>query len=102
MVKNFKTDLERGQAAELLVKEILEGRTNEYTFKWVGDNPTHFSQGDIIAFGENRLYYIEVKDDTIISTSGRVLCEEEVYYKEGDYSRKGFMYNDYEIFCVVM
>ena len=30
-----------------------------------------------------------------------MLCEEEVYYKEADYFKDGYMYSDYEIYCVV-
>ena len=44
---------------------------------------------------------IEVKNDSVIHATGNVLCEEEVFYKEYGYYRDGFMYNDYEIYCVV-
>lgn len=47
------------------------------------------------------MYFIEVKDDSRIADTGRVLCEERVCYKDGDYFQKGFMYSDYDIFCVV-
>lgn len=44
---------------------------------------------------------IEVKNDEVIHKTDNVLCEEEVYYKDYDYSKLGFMYSDYEIYCVV-
>ena len=47
------------------------------------------------------MYFIEVKDDSRIADTGNVLCEERVFFREGNYYQKGFMYNDYEIFCVV-
>jgi hypothetical protein len=44
---------------------------------------------------------IEVKNDECIGTTGRVLCEEEVYYKEEDRECKGNMYCDSDIYVVV-
>jgi hypothetical protein len=44
---------------------------------------------------------IEVKDDSVIATSGRVLCEEEVYFKEQDYYQKGNMHCKTDIYCIV-
>jgi hypothetical protein len=44
---------------------------------------------------------IEVKNDSVIGTSGNVLLEEEVYYKKTDSYQRGFLYNDYEIYAVV-
>ena len=44
---------------------------------------------------------VEVKNDTVIGSTGRILCEEEVFYKEGGYFKIGFMYNDYDIYVVV-
>jgi hypothetical protein len=44
---------------------------------------------------------IEVKNDEVIHKTGNVLCEEEVYYKSYDFWKSGFMYSDYEIYCVV-
>lgn len=44
---------------------------------------------------------IEVKNDEVIYKTGNVLCEEEVYYKDADYFKDGYMYSDYEVYCVV-
>ena len=102
MNKQFYVDLERGQKAELLVRDILEALTDEYEFEWVGAEEQYRYKGDIKATAaDGSEIFIEVKDDTIIGTSGNVLIEEEVYFKETDEVRKGFIYNDYEVFCVI-
>lgn len=101
MIKQFKIDLENAKAAEELVCNTLSSLAPGMKFKQVGDQREYFHKGDIIAYGEDRMYFIEVKDDSRIADTGRVLCEERVYFKEGGYFVKGFMYSDYDIFCVV-
>lgn len=101
MIKQFYTDLENAKAAEKLVRDTLASLAPGMKFKWVGDQPEYFYKGDIIAYGEDKMYFIEVKDDSRIADTGNVLCEERVFFREGNYYQKGFMYNDYEIFCVV-
>lgn len=101
MIKQFFTDLKNAKAAEELVRDTLASLAPGMTFKCVGDQPEYFHKGDIIAYGEDRMYFIEVKDDSRIADTGNVLCEERVFFREGNYFQKGFMYSDYEIFCVV-
>ena len=101
MTKQFYIDLENAKAAEKLVRDTLASLAPGMKFKWVGDQSEYFHKGDIIAYGEDKMYFIEVKDDSRIADTGNVLCEERVFFREGNYYQKGFMYNDYEIFCVV-
>ena len=86
MLSEFKKDLARGYAAEHLVKEILADLTTDFEFIWVGDKEEYRDKGDIIARAANKEYYIEVKDDSCICTTGNVLCEEANYIYENDYS----------------
>lgn len=102
MVKNFKTDLERAQKAEYMVRDLLQSLTDEYTFIHVGENKEYYHKGDIKAVDNNgKEIMIEIKDDTRIADTGNVLCEEEVYYNDCGEWQKGNMYSDYEIYCVV-
>lgn len=102
MLANFDTDLVKGKRAEQLVKQVFSSLTDKYTFQDVSDDPLYYHRGDLIATAaDGRQIMIEVKNDEVIHKTGNVLCEEEVYMKEGDYYNKGFMYNNYEIYCVV-
>jgi hypothetical protein len=84
------------------VRDLLEALTDEYEFEWVGAEEQYRYKGDIKATAaDGSEIFIEVKDDTIIGTSGNVLIEEEVYFKEINEVRKGFIHNDYDIFCVI-
>ena len=77
MVDNFYNDLARGQAAELIVRDILASFPTAYWFKWVGAEKEYRHKGDIIATSfDGSKTFIEVKDDTVIGTTGNVLCEE--------------------------
>ena len=102
MLTNFYTDLKKGHRAERIVKDVFSSLTDKYTFTDVSNNPEYYHSGDIIATAaDGRQIMIEVKNDGVIHSTGNVLCEEEVYYKERGYYKDGFMYNDYEIYCVV-
>lgn len=98
MANLFYRDLAEAKKTEELVRDVLSGLTFNYTFK-----PTdNEHKGDIIAtdwYGNK--HYIEVKDDSRIYKTHNVLCEEEVYFHEGDYTQPGNFYSDYEIYCVV-
>ena len=102
MVTNFYKDLRKGHRAEKIVKDVFSSLTDKYTFTDVSNDPAYYHSGDIIATAaDGRQIMIEVKNDSVIHATGNVLCEEEVFYKEYGYYRDGFMYNDYEIYCVV-
>lgn len=99
MVKNFKADLIIGQKGEQVVKSVLESLTDEYTFAASDDQ----HKGDIIATNtaSGQKYYLEVKTDSRIGETGNILCEEEVFYYDSWVTKKGFMYSDYEYFCIL-
>ena len=102
MLVNFKADLAKGKRAEYIVKEVFSSLSNKYKFEDVSNIPSYYHRGDILATAaDGRQIFIEVKNDEVIHSSGNVLVEEEVYYKDYDYSKSGFVYNDYEIYCVV-
>lgn len=102
MLANFKTDLVKGHRAEQVVKDVFTSLTDKYTFTDVSNNPSYYHKGDLLATAaDGRQIFIEVKNDEVIYKTGNVLCEEEVYYKEADYFKEGYMYSDYEIYCVV-
>lgn len=102
MVKAFWDDLKRGQAAEEIVLQELQKRMPDYTFVSVGNDKEYWHKGDIKAVdADGKEIMIEVKDDSCIGKTYNVLCEEEVYYADSGATKKGFMYSDYEIFCVI-
>ena len=102
MVSNFYNDLAKGHIAEEIVKNVFENLTSEYSFELVNLERQYFHKGDIKAIGKDgRVRFLEVKNDTRIADTQNVLCEEEVYFKKHDCYQDGFMYNDYEIFCIV-
>lgn len=102
MLANFKTDLVKGHRAEQVVKDVFTSLTDKYTFTDVSNNPSYYHKGDLLATAaDGRQIMIEVKNDEVIYKTGNVLCEEEVYYKEADYFKDGYMHSDYEIYVVV-
>lgn len=103
MLENFATDLEKGKRAEVLVADTFKKLTNDYTFVNVGDVQKFYYKGDIKAIDKDgNEIFIEVKNDSRIAETGRVLCEEEVYYKNVDYYGKGNMEkSDSDIYIVV-
>ena len=102
MLANFKTDLVKGHRAEQIVKDVFTSLTDKYTFQDVSNNPSYYHKGDLLATAaDGRQIYIEIKNDEVIYKTGNVLCEEEVYYKDVNYFKDGYMYSDYEIYCVV-
>ena len=101
-VVNFDKDLEKGRRAEEIVRRAFSQLTSGYIFENVGDQPFYFHKGDIKATDKcGKEYMIEVKNDCRIGETKNVLCEEEVWYYSIDSSVKGFMYNDYEYYCIV-
>lgn len=101
MLSNFKRDLEAARDAEILVLELLCGATKDYDFVWVGDNPTYYHLGDILAIDKatGKQIYIEVKDDSRIADTDNILCEDAVDYD--DYTARGNIHNDFDVYVVV-
>lgn len=102
MLANFKADLAKGHKAEQIVKDVFTSLTDKYEFTDVSNIPQFYNKGDLLATAaDGRQIMIEVKNDEVIYKTGNILCEEEVYYKDADYFKDGYMYSDYEIYCVV-
>lgn len=99
MLFNFNRDLQIGLSGEQTVKEVLESLTDDYVFT-ASDNQ---HRGDIIATNTTtgQKHYIEVKTDSRIGDTGNILCEESVYYYDNGEVAEGFMYRDYEIYCIL-
>ena len=103
MDTEFQRDLEAARGAEILVRDVFSRLTDDYTFEDVAAERSFFYRGDIRAIRkvDGKEIYIEVKDDSRIADTGRILCEEEVYFKYIDYYSAGNMQSDYDIYCVV-
>lgn len=98
----FLSDAAKAAKAEQLVTKILNSKTSTWSFEWVGLERECRHLGDIRATDSVTGYclYLEVKDDSRISTTGNVLCEYEKYFYEGGY-KPGNMFYDYEYYCVI-
>lgn len=104
MLKQFKKDLEAAKPAEELVLKLLQSKNPRYNFTDVSNDCSCYHKGDIKATSKEFPVelYIEVKDDSRIADTKRVLCEEEVYIYDSDYTIRGNMYNtDTDFYCVV-
>lgn len=102
MINNFFTDLEKAKDAEKLVKDTFQRLAPNSSFIAVGDKKEYYHKGDVLCvYPDGKEICIEVKDDSVIATSGRVLCEDRVYFKEQDYYQKGNMYCDTDVYCIV-
>lgn len=100
MLDNFEPDLAWGKRAEKIVAQLAQ--QNGVQVQDVSDT-RHFRQyGDLlVTLATGQEYFLEVKNDSVIGKTQRVLCEEEVYMKDGDYYNKGFMYNKSDFLLVV-
>lgn len=102
MLKQFDSDLQKAQWAEKLVQQVFQELSKDYKFKWVGDQIQYRYKGDVIAETANgRQIFIEVKADSVIAESGRILCEEENYIKSDDRFIDGNMKCDSDVYVVV-
>lgn len=102
MLKDFKRDFEVGKAAERIVLDTFASLTTDYTFVDVSNDSSCYYKGDIKAVAaDGTELYIEVKNDSRIADTGRVLCEEEVYMKNSDYFSKGNMSCNCDYYCIV-
>ena len=102
MVDGFFKDLFLAKGAEQIVLSTFSELSTGYTFTDISNEKKYWHKGDILATtADGRKIFIEVKDDGRICDTHNVLCEEEVdYYSKGGL-KKGNMYSDYEIYCVV-
>ena len=102
MLREFQKDLEAAKGAEKLVLELLQSRNPRYIFEDVSDDCSCYHRGDIRATTDYGIeLYIEVKDDSRIADTRRVLCEEEVYVYDSGYCMSGNMHNKTDFYFVV-
>ena len=103
MLKDFQKDLEAARSAERLVLELLQSKCPRFIFKDVSDNISCRYKGDIEATSKELgiELYIEVKCDSRIADTGRILCEEQVFIKDLNDFQKGNMYCKSDFYCVV-
>ncbi len=103
MASKFQIDLQEGQKAEKLVKNVLQSLTNEYRFEEVGMMPGCFKKGDVLASSMDgrKQIFIEVKNDNRIAETQNLLCEEAVYFYSINEEVPGNFYSDYEVYAVV-
>ena len=103
MVKEFERDLAIGKEAEEIVMDVVSALRSDLTLVDISGDFRYYHTGDIAAIDKknNKIYFIEVKNDSRIADTGNVLCEEEVYYKKKDYYGKGNMYSNADVFAIV-
>ena len=98
--EQFNKDLQQGKEGEQIVKQYLQKVGCQV--KDVSEQPQYYHIGDFfITSPSGQKRYVEVKNDTVIAKTENILCEEEVYFKENDYAKPGFMYSNYDIYAVV-
>ena len=96
----FYRDLEAAKTAEKIVFDSLS--SSGYNVEDVSNDREYWYKGDIkLTSSTGEVFFIEVKDDGRIADTGNVLCEHQVYYKEGNYCEKGNMFCDSDILAVV-
>lgn len=104
MLSNFHKDREAAREAEQIVFNTFNSLATGVKFEDVADNPLYYYKGDIVAtdLKTGKEYYIEVKDDSRIADTQRILCEEENYLKEDGRFIEGNMCNNFtDIYCIV-
>ena len=100
--EQFNSDREAARIAEQQVLKTFTTIATGYTFEDVSDVRQYRYKGDILATAaDGRQIFIEVKNDSDIAATGRVLCEEENFMKEEGNFIKGNMHCDSDIYCVV-
>jgi hypothetical protein len=92
MVKGFYEDLKKAKKGEQIVLEVLRNANTEYDFDDVSNDKEYWHRGDIECWDDTWLcsYYIDVKDDGCVSSTGNILAEHRVWYK-GSGWKEGFM-----------
>ena len=99
----FLESLKAAKPSEYLVAKEFAARNPDWTAENVGDIRKYFHKGDIKITNKNsgEVRFIEVKNDSRIAQTQRVLCEEYVSYKYTSEIEDGCMYSDYDIYAIV-
>lgn len=102
MLMNFDKDLAKGKKGEQIVKKVFSERDKNHQYIDVSNDPKYYYKGDLIAVAaDGKKTMVEVKNDGVIHKTHNILCEEAVFMKQKGKFNKGFMYSDYELFCVL-
>lgn len=102
MLMNFEKDLAKGKKGEAIVKTVLSSIDKNHQYIDVSNDPKYYHKGDLMAVAaDGTKIMIEVKNDGVIHKTHNILCEEDVYINQNRKFNKGFMYSDYEIFCIL-
>lgn len=101
----FEKDLTHGAKAEKIVLDFIREKTITYPFvrkvESVANDPDCYYKGDIrITLDDGEEIYVEVKNDRVIGTSHRMLCEEKVVRKQGGRTLRGDMHKDHNIMAI--
>lgn len=103
-MSDFYRDLAKAKKGEAITLDVLRHTTNEFVFDDVSDDKAYFYKGDIRALDDAwglDEYYIDVKMDGCIATTGNILCEEKVYFKEYGRYQKGNMHSNYDYMAII-
>lgn len=102
-IPEFLESLEAAKPSEYLVAKEFAARNPDWNAENVGDIRKYFYKGDIKITNKNsgEVRFIEVKNDSRIAQTQRVLCEEYVSYKDTGEIEDGCMYRDYDIYAIV-
>ena len=103
MLESFYRDLNNAKGAEQIVLNTFSALSDRYTFQDVSNIKEYYYRGDILAVDKctGREVAIEVKDDSRIADTRNILCEDEVYYKSGCYSKRGNMHSNSDVYTIV-
>lgn len=100
--KEFLNDAAAAKPAEELVAAVMSSLTSNWHFEVIEGEDKDQRKGDIKATDlfTGFSLYLEVKNDGVIGTSGKVLCETLKYFYDKGY-KDGNMTYDYEYYCVI-
>lgn len=99
----FLLDLDNGHEAERLVASVIEILGGgAYKVADLSSIKEYYYKGDLRVnnIQTKQSVLVEVKNDSRIHQTHNILCEDEVEYK-GRGLKKGNMYSDYQIYCVL-
>lgn len=102
-MSQFQNDLNKAKIGEGIVFNALTSLLDDYILEDCSDDKDYYHKGDIKAIDKETgdVVFIEVKTDSRIHETHNVLCEEENWFKEAGYYKKGNMYSNYEFYCVL-
>ena len=86
-MSQFRKDLKEARKAEQFVFDLLSSLDKQQEYRLVNESPEYYHKGDILAIAaDGTEIFIDVKCDSRIFETGRILCEEENYFFNNDRS----------------